>query len=223
MSKEDLEEIEVALQKFLFDSSIPEDDFKTILQNPQLFTKFVDDLLESLIQEADEKDNSELAKFYRNRRSFLKVCKQALSSQKEIALLHVIKQALSKRNISLPNLLSVANNEFSDFQQILIQVLMWLKKPTIDNGVVVLQQNPELLTDKPIKLLGWIMNESSEYGNDIFIQILKIIREFLQTIRITLLDKKETSTDDIRIAIQQAKELTDFSILIKKQPAVLLA
>ncbi|MDM8564375.1 hypothetical protein QUF74_01835 [Candidatus Halobeggiatoa sp. HSG11] len=223
MSKEDLEKIETALHEFLFDSSIPEDGFKIALQNPQLLTEFVDDLLKSLIQDADEEDNLELATFYRNRRNFLNMCKQIMSSQKEILLLHVVRQALSKRNISLQTLFSVADDEFSNFQQVLIQVLIWLKNPTIDKGVVVLQQNPELLTDKPIKLLGWMMNEAGGYGSDIFIQILKIIREFLQTIRITLLDKEDASTDDVEVAIRKALKTTDFSILIKKRPTVLLA
>ncbi|MDM8568108.1 hypothetical protein QUF50_01060 [Thiotrichales bacterium HSG1] len=223
MSKEDLEEIEAALQKFLFDSSIPEEGFNVALQNPQLFNNFVDDLLESLIQDADEEDDLELAMFYRNRRNFLKMCRHALSSQKEILLLDFLRHTLSKRNISLQALFSIADDEFSDFQQVLIQLLIWFKNPTINKGVIVLQKNPELLTDKPTKLLGWLMNEANESSNDIFIQMLKIIREFLQTIRIALLDKDDISTNDIKLAIQQALKSTDFSILIKRQPMSILA
>ncbi len=171
MNKEvfDLDSIESALQKFLFETPTPEEGLMVVLQNPQLLTRFVDNLFESLIKEAQSLENADLAKFYKGRRMLLQALKQALSS-KDIALLYAAKLIQSKKGTKQAPL--AAGTEFFDFQETLAKLLVWLKAPTLEQGVNILQEYPELLTDRPVKMFGWLMDEARKHGDELFVQTL---------------------------------------------------
>ena len=108
----------------------------------------------------------------------------------------------------------------------MLKVLAWLKSPSLDNGINLLQQYPELLTDRPVRLFGWLIEEAGKHGDEVFVNIIKTLREFLQTLRIALMDKNITtvSKNDLRQAVKEALEYTDFSAFsIQPEPAIFLA
>ncbi|OQY51600.1 MAG: hypothetical protein DRR08_14190 [Candidatus Parabeggiatoa sp. nov. 2] len=224
MNKEvfDLDSIESALQKFLFETPTPEEGLMVVLQNPQLLTRFVDNLFESLIKEAQSLENADLAKFYKGRRMLLQALKQALSS-KDIALLYAAKLIQSKKGTKQAPL--AAGTEFFDFQETLAKLLVWLKAPTLEQGVNILQEYPELLTDRPVKMFGWLMDEARKHGDELFVQTLKTLREFFQLVRLALMEKEQAtaSKDEITQAVKHALKQTDFSAFQKKQEFSFLA
>jgi hypothetical protein len=213
----EIETIEPALQKFLFESPTPEEGVMVLLQNPQLLTDFVEQLFDSLINNAIEQKSEDLLKLYKGRRMLLRSVRRALS-KKDLALLHAIKLMLLKKDLSAKKL-SSKETEMFDFQEILLKVLVWLKAPTLEKGVSILQEYPELLTDRPIKMFGWLMEEAHKHGDDMFVQVLKTLREFFQSVRLTLMDKKGTtaSQDEITQAVKNALKQIDFSMFHQKQ------
>jgi hypothetical protein len=225
MNKEllDLESLEPALQKFLFESPTPEEGLMVVLQNPQLLTHFVDTLFISLINDAKTDGNDELMKLYRGRRILLQAVKKVLS-KKDIALLHSIRvmllesdESTSQKEYSLNTDDSKDDPEFTTFQEIMVKILVWLKAPTLEQGINILHRYPELLTDKPIRMFSWLMEEAHKHGDEMFVQVLKTLREFFQTIRLTLMDKQDITTEEIRDAVKQALMQIDFSILTDDQ------
>ncbi len=219
MNKElfELENIDSALQQFLFESPTPEEGLMVLLQNPQLLTEFVEDMFDSLISNATEQGSDELIKLYKGRRLLLQAVRQAMS-KKDIALLHAIKLMLLKKQLSTKQM-SSDDIEVFDFQEILLKVLVWLKAPTLEQGVSILQEYPELLTERPIKMFSWLMDESRKHGDEMFVQVLKTLREFFQSVRLTLMDKKDStaSQDEITQAVKSALRQIDFSFFHKQQ------
>ncbi len=217
--KSDIQMIEQPLRKLLFESHTPEEGITIILQHPQLLSKFVDNLFVSLINSASKKGNEDLVKLYRGRQMLLQTVKEGLSN-KDLALLYAVKQLLSKKDRSANSVAkNVDNKEVFELPEIMLKLLAWLKAPTLEQGVKVLQQHPELLTDKPIKLFGLLMDESHKRGDEMFVQVLKALREFFQTVRMLLMDKKDAiaSQAEITQAVKKALAKTDFSTLLKKQ------
>ncbi|RKZ46386.1 MAG: hypothetical protein DRR16_24855 [Candidatus Parabeggiatoa sp. nov. 3] len=223
---DDLESIQTALQDFLFQAPTPEDGLSVLIDNPQLLSDFVDSLFELLIADAREQENEELLQFFTGRHLLLQAVKDALS-QKDIALLVAIRQLLLLKNGLATNTLEAdEGKELLDFQDIMVKVLAWLKKPTIEMGISLLEQYPELLTDRPVRLFGWLIEEAGKHGDKVFVDIIKTLREFLQTLRIALIDKNRTSVskNDLSQAIKEALEYTDFSAFsIQPEPAIFLA
>jgi len=221
---DDLESIQTALQDFLFQAPTPEDGLSVLIDNPQLLSDFVDSLFELLIADAREQENEELLQFFTGRHLLLQAVKDALS-QKDIALLVAIRQLLLLKNGLATNTLEAdEGKELLDFQDIMVKVLAWLKKPTIEMGISLLEQYPELLTDRPV--IGWLIEEAGKHGDKVFVDIIKTLREFLQTLRIALIDKNRTSVskNDLSQAIKEALEYTDFSAFsIQPEPAIFLA
>ena len=219
MNKElfELKNIESALQKFLFESPTPEEGLMVLLQNPQLLTDFVEELFDSLISNATEQGSEELIKLYKGRHLLLQAVRQAMS-KKDIALLHAIKLMLLKKEVSSKKI-SADEIEVFDFKEILPKVLVWLKAPTLEQGVSILQEYPELLTDRPVKMFGWLIEEARKHGDEMFVHVLKTLREFFQSVRLTLMDKKEAtaSQDEITEAVKNALRQIDFSIFHKEQ------
>ncbi|HEC85718.1 MAG: hypothetical protein DRR19_15085 [Candidatus Parabeggiatoa sp. nov. 1] len=223
--KSDIQMIEQPLRKLLFESHTPEEGITIILQHPQLLSKFVDNLFVSLINSASKKGNEDLVKLYRGRQMLLQTVKEGLSN-KDLALLYAVKQLLSKKDRSANSVAkNVDNKEVFELPEIMLKLLAWLKAPTLEQGVKVLQQHPELLTDKPIKLFGLLMDESHKRGDEMFVQVLKALREFFQTVRMLLMDKKDAiaSQAEITQAVKKALAQTEFSTLLKKQEFSFLA
>ena len=133
-------------------------------------------------------------------------------SKKDFTLLHMAKLMSLKEKDSKKSS-SSETNELIDFQDIIVKISVWLKAPTLDQGVKILRQHPELLTDKPIRMLSFLMEEAHNHGDEMFVQLLKTLREFFQTLRLNLIDKKEATTEEIKNAIKQALTQTDFSTL----------
>jgi hypothetical protein len=223
--KSDIDTIEQPLRKLLFEIHTPEDGIAVILQHPQLLTNFVDSVFVSLINSASKQGNKDLVKLYRGRQMLLQAVKEALSN-KDLALLYAVRQLLSKKNRSANSVAKdVDSKEVFELPEIMLKLLAWLKAPTLEQGVDVLQQHPELLTDKPIKLFGLLMDESHKRGDEMFVQVLKTLREFFQTVRMLLMDKKDAiaSQAEITQAVKKALDQTDFSTLLKKQEFSFLA
>lgn len=222
----DLKQIELALRKFLFESPTPEKALVVVLQNPLLLTNFVDNLFESLIKDAKSRGNEELVKLYRGHHTLLQAIRQALS-KKDIALLFAAKQILAKKDIANASLISMTIPEsLEDFQEIIAKMLVWLKAPTLEQGINILQQHPELLTEQPIKVFGWFIEEACKQGDEVFVQLLRTLREFFQSVRVALIDKDSAtiSTEELTQAVKQALVQTDFSAFTeKRQAATLLA
>ncbi|HIE02933.1 MAG TPA: hypothetical protein EYP59_22070 [Thiotrichaceae bacterium] len=223
---QDLESIQTALQQFLFQAPTPEEGLQILIDNPELLTDFVDSLFELLIADAREQENEELLEFFTGRHLLLEAVKEAIS-QKDIALLVAIRQLLLLKNGLATNTLEAdESKEFLDFQDIMVKVLAWLKKPSLEMGISLLEQYPELLTDRPVRLFGWLIEEAGKHGDKVFVDIIKTLREFLQTLRIALIDKNSTtvSKNDLSQAIKEALEYTDFSAFtLQPEPAIFLA
>ncbi len=221
---DDLESIQTALQQFLFQAPTPEEGLQILIDNPELLTDFVDSLFELLIADAREQENEELLEFFTGRHLLLEAVKEAIS-QKDIALLVAIRQLLLN-GLAKNTLEADESKEFLDFQDIMVKVLAWLKKPTLEKGISLLEQYPELLTDRPVRLFGWLIEEAGKHGDEVFVNIIKTLREFLQTLRIALIDKNSTtvSKNDLSQAIKEALEYTDFSAFtLQPEPAIFLA
>jgi hypothetical protein len=223
---QNLESIQNALEQFLFQAPTPEEGLRVLIDNPQLLTEFVDSLFELLIQDAREQDNQELFEFFTGRHLLLQAVRDALS-QKDIALLVAIRQLLRLKSGLAHNALEgETNKELLDFQEIMLKVLTWLKTPTLEKGISLLQQNPELLTDRSVKMFGWLIEEAAKHGDEVFVDIIKTLREFLQSLRIALIDKNMTtvSKNELRQAVEEALAHTDFSVFnIQPEPAIFLA
>lgn len=222
---EDFKSIESALKKYLFESPNLDDSLTVLLQNPQLLTDFVDNLFESLIKEAEKEKKLELVKHYLSRRILLQAVRNSLS-KKEIALLTAIKQTVLRKENLEKRLLSLMNNtEPFDLKKLFDNVLMWLEASTQDKGITVLEEYPELLTDKTEKMFTFLIDEAHQQGNIFFEQILRTLSEFFRTLRLELGEKNVGySRTELREAVQYALEKTDFSIFRKgKQPVIFIA
>jgi hypothetical protein len=208
----DLKSIETALQKYLFETPDPEESVRVLLENPQLLTDFVDNLFESLIEEAEENEN--LVKFYQARRLLLQTVKNSIS-KKNLALLLMIKQMESKKDkLAKP----------FEFQDILDKVQTWLEAPTREKGINILQQNPELLTDQPERMFSLLIDEAQLHGNEFFVRVLRTLSEFFRVIRLEVGANKTASKDELRQAVEYALDHTDFSVFVEgKQPAIFIA
>jgi hypothetical protein len=208
----DLKSIETALQKYLFETPDPEESVRVLLENPQLLTDFVDNLFESLIEEAEENEN--LVKFYQARRLLLQTVKNSIS-KKNLALLLMIKQMDSKKEkLAKP----------FEFQDILDKVQTWLEAPTREKGINILQQNPELLTDQPERMFSLLIDEAQLHGNEFFVRVLRTLSEFFRVIRLEVGANKTASKDKLRQAVEYALDHTDFSVFVEgKQPAIFIA
>lgn len=208
----DLKSIETALQKYLFETPDPEESVRVLLENPQLLTDFVDNLFESLIEEAEENEN--LVKFYQARRLLLQTVKNSISKE-NLALLLMIKQMDSKKEkLAKP----------FEFQDILDKVQTWLEAPTREKGINILQQNPELLTDQPERMFSLLIDEAQLHGNEFFVRVLRTLSEFFRVIRLEVGANKTASKDKLRQAVEYALDHTDFSVFVEgKQPAIFIA
>jgi hypothetical protein len=208
----DLKSIETALQKYLFETPDPEESVRVLLENPQLLTDFVDNLFESLIEEAEENEN--LVKFYQARRLLLQTVKNSISKE-NLALLLMIKQMDSKKEkLAKP----------FEFQDILDKVQTWLEAPTREKGINILQQNPELLTDQPERMFSLLIDEAQLHGNEFFVRVLRTLSEFFRVIRLEVGANKTASKDELRQAVEYALDHTDFSVFVEgKQPAIFIA
>jgi hypothetical protein len=208
----DLKSIETALQKYLFETPDPEESVRVLLENPQLLTDFVDNLFESLIEEAEENEN--LVKFYQARRLLLQTVKNSISKE-NLALLLMIKQMDSKKEkLAKP----------FEFQDILDKVQTWLEAPTREKGINILQQNPELLTDQPERMFSLLIDEAQQHGNEFFVRVLRTLSEFFRVIRLEVGANKTASKDKLRQAVEYALDHTDFSVFVEgKQPAIFIA
>jgi len=214
----DLKSIETALQKYLFETPDPEESVRVLLENPQLLTDFVDNLFESLIEEAEENEN--LVKFYQARRLLLQTVKNSIS-KKNLALLHLIKQIELKKD-KLAKRPSMGKH--FEFQDILDKVQTWLEAPTREKGISILQQNPELLTDQPERMFSLLIDEAQQHGNEFFVRVLRTLSEFFRVIRLEVGANKTASEDELRQAVEYALEHTDFSVFVEgKQPAIFIA
>ena len=210
----DLKTIEPALRKFLFESPTLEDGLVVVLQNPQLLTNFVDNLFELLITDAQAGGKEELVQLYQGRHRLLQIIKRTLS-KKDIALLFAVKKILLKKNILANHSLMFAGHKnLENFQEIMVKVLTWLKAPTLEQGISILQQYPELLTEEPIKMLGWLMDDAHNQDNEILVQVLRTLREFFQVVRLALIEKNRAtlSKDEIKQAVKLALTQTDLSL-----------
>ncbi|EDN72666.1 hypothetical protein BGS_0204 [Beggiatoa sp. SS] len=85
----------------------------------------------------------------------------------------------------------------------------------------------KLLTDRPVRIVWWVDGRG---GQNMAMKSLSIssktLREFLQTLRIALIDKNSTtvSKNDLSQAIKEALEYTDFSAFtLQPEPAIFLA
>jgi hypothetical protein len=227
MNKElvDLKSLEPALQSFLFESSTPEEGLMVILQNPQLLTDFVETLFASLIDDAKQDGNDELVDFYSGRLMLLQTVREVLS-KKDATLLHIAKLMLSKKEDFKEDSKTDSSSkttEWFDFQDIMVKTLVWLKAPTLEQGVKILRRYPELLTDKPIRMLSFLMEEAHNRGDEMFVQVLKTLREFFQSLRLNLIDKKGATTEELKKAVKQALTQTDFSTFTDRQEFSFLA
>jgi hypothetical protein len=221
----ELKRIESALKKYLFKSRNADESLTVLLQNPQLLTNFVDNLLDSLIEEAKKEQDSELAKYYLARQMLLQVVRNSLS-KKELALLTAIKQTVDRKNNIAKHLASVMDNEEPfDLTEILNKVLKWLEASTQDNGINVLEEFPDLLTDKTEKMFAFMIDEAHQHGNTFFEQILRSLSQFFRILRLELGEKNvELSRNELGEAIEYALENTDFSIFRKgKQSVIFIA
>jgi hypothetical protein len=224
LNPNDLKSIELALQKYLFESPEPEEGVTVLLQNPQLFTDFVDSLFDSLIKDALAEENEEFVKFYQVRRLLLQTVKKSIS-KKELALLHMIKQIRSKRDIIAKHPLLATTKPF-EFQNILDNVQAWLEAPTRDKGVSILQQHPELLTDQPERMFSVLIDDARQQGNDFFVRVLRTLGEFFRVMRLEMGEQKvaTASRDELKQIMEYALDHTDFSVFVDgKKPAVFIA
>ncbi len=217
---EDLKNIEVALRKYLFESPDPEENLAVLLQNPQLLTNFVDNLFDSLIESARQEEDEPLIKLYQGRRMLLQAVRNSLS-KKDVALLHLIKQL--KRNILTK---TPSSGKPFEFQEILDKVQIWLKAPTREKGIKVLQEYPELLTDQPERMFSVLIENARQQGNDFFVRVLRTLSQIFRVIRLELGEKSgaTASIDELKQAVAQALDHADFSVFVEgKQPAVFIA
>ena len=101
----------------------------------------------------------------------------------------------------------------------------WLDASTQDKGITVLEEYPDLLTDKAEKMFTFLIDEAHQYGNNFFEQILRTLSEFFRILRLELGEKTvEHSRKELREAIELALEKTDFSIFRKgKQSVIFIA
>jgi len=224
-SQDDLNSIKLALKEYLFFSPNTDDSLTILLQNPQLLTDFVDQLFESLIQDAKKEKEFELVTHYQNRRIFLQAVKKSLS-KKEIALLIVIKQAaLRKDNIAKRLSKVMENTEPFDLMKHFGNVLKWLEASTEDKGFTVLDKYPDLLTDKTEKMFTFLIDEANQQGNNFFEQILRTLSEFFRILRLELGEQNVGfSKSELIDALEYAWDKTDFSIFKEgKQPVIFIA
>jgi len=222
---QELKSIESALKKYLFETPNPDDSLTVLLQNPQLLTDFVDELLDSLIEEAEKENESELAKHYLARQILLQAVRNSLS-KKELALLIAIKQTVLRNENRAKRLSSVMENtEPFDFKNLFDNVLMWLEASTRDKGITVLEEYPDLLTDKTEKMFTFLIDEAHQHGNRFFEQILRTLSEFFRILRLELGEKNVSSSrNELIEAVESALKNTDFSIFRKgKQQVIFIA
>ncbi len=221
----DLKNIESALRQFLFETSNVEEGVTLLLRNPQLLTDFIENLFESLIKDARFENNEELAQFYKSRQILLQVVRNSLS-KKDIVFLHVVRQLLLKKEILTQHPDLIKLDKPFEFQEILDKVQTWLKAPTREKSIHLLQQYPELLTDQPERMFCFLIDEAHRHGNEFFVRVLRTISEFFRIMRLALGEKDvaSVSKDELREVVKQALDQTDFSVFIEgKQRVTFLA
>lgn len=220
MDAEDLKSIQSALQQYLFEAPDAEESVAVLLQHPLLLSDFADSLFESLIKDAREEGSEDLAKFYHGRHLLLRAVKDSLS-KKNLALLRLIEEIKLNKN----DLAKIPSNKSFEFQDLLGKVQAWLKAPTREKGIKVLQQNPELLTDQPERMFNVLMDDARQQGNEFFLDVLRAQSEFFRILRLELGEKTAVaSKDDLKRAVEYALDNIEFPIFMKdNKPSTFLA
>jgi hypothetical protein len=201
-----LQEVESALEEFLFNAHTPDDGIKVLLKNPNLITGFIEDIFDDLITDADNDGDNLLKDFYSSRLQLLHIVKSKLS-KKDIILLHTAKQLAKQVLIE------------NDFKEIFSKILKWLRTPTLEKRIKMLQKNPELLTDKTDKFFTLLIERANSSGELVSVKMLRNLNEIFRTLRLDL-NHKTDNIEDIKAAIELSLDKTDFSIFTEGYQSV---
>jgi len=201
-----LQEVESALEEFLFNARTPDDGITVLLKNPNLITSFIEDIFNDLITDADNEGDNILKDFYKSRLELLHILKSKLSKN-DIILLHTAKQLTKQVLIE------------NDSKEIFSKILKWLRTPTLENRIKILQKNPELLTDKTEKFFTNLIERANSSGELMSVKILRSLNEIFRMLRLDL-NNKTDNIEDIKAAIELSLDKTDFSIFTEGYQSV---
>lgn len=201
-----LQEVESALEEFLFNARTPDDGITVLLKNPNLITSFIEDIFNDLITDADNEGDNILKDFYKSRLELLHILKSKLSKN-DIILLHTAKQLTKQVLIE------------NDSKEIFSKILKWLRTPTLENRIKILQKNPELLTDKTDKFFTNLIERANSSGELMSVKILRSLNEIFRMLRLDL-NNKTDNIEDIKAAIELSLDKTDFSIFTEGYQSV---
>ncbi|WP_069470939.1 queuosine salvage family protein [Candidatus Marithrix sp. Canyon 246] len=201
-----LQEVESALEEFLFNAQTPDDGITVLLKNPNLITSFIEEIFDDLIADADNEGDNILKDFYKSRLELLHILKSKLSKQ-DIILLHTAKQLTKQVLIE------------NDSKEIFSKIVKWLRTPTLEKRIKILQKNPELLTDKTEKFFTNLIERANSSGELMSVKILRSINEIFRMLRLDL-NNKTDNIEDIKAAIELSLDKTDFSIFTEGYQSV---
>jgi len=201
-----LQEVESALEEFLFNAPTPDDGITVLLKNPNLITSFIEEIFDDLITDADNEGDNILKDFYKSRLELLHIIKSKLSKN-DIILLHTAKQLAKQVLIE------------NDSKEIFSKILKWLRTPTLEKRIKILQKNPELLTDKTEKFFTNLIERANSSGELMSVKILRSLNEIFRMLRLDL-NNKTDNIEDIKAAIELSLDKTDFSIFTEGYQSV---
>jgi hypothetical protein len=193
-----LQDVEPALEEFLFNAPTADEGIIVLLKNPHLITSFIEEIFDDLIEDADNEGDNLLKDFYRSRRQLLHIVRSSLSDH-DIILLHTAQQLAKQMLIE------------NDFKGIFLKILKWLQTPIIETRIKILQKNPDLLTDKTEIFFAVLIEKANCSGELIWVKILRSLNEMFRMLRLDL-HNKAGNAEEIKAAIELSIDKTDFSV-----------
>jgi CHAT domain-containing protein/tetratricopeptide (TPR) repeat protein len=172
----DFEGLGAALQK-LFAVKTPEEGIAILQQHPELLSEEADMMLDKLIHHAREQGNDDEAQLFSHARELLQSLRQAIA------------EAQGNERNDMP--------EQIDFEGLwaALEKLFAIKTP--EEGIVILQQHPELLSEEADMMLDNLIHHAREQGNDDDAQLFSHLREMLQSFREAIAEAQGNERNDM--------------------------
>jgi len=190
----ELQQIEKAVKQFLLETPTPEDGLRVILQYPRLLTDFVENLFDSLINNARQEGNKKLIQLFSDRQLLLRAVRHSFS---EIpAKLSLIKERMPV-----------------ELQKMTTSLQIWLQAASLEESVSILHDHPELLAQAIETFFEELIEQIRKSGEERFVLVLRTHLAFLREVRSQLTDH-----DDLKQALNQAIIKLGWSPIVKSEP-----